>query len=59
MYGITIFNAPTNYGIDILNIYRDNYNSSFPNKLVFLNEFVEKYDETIYKLLEAFKDEGK
>lgn len=56
-YGIIIFNAPTNYGEDILNVYRDHYNSKFPYSIVFLNEFVDDYDAVVSRIIEETKNE--
>ena len=57
-YGLIIFNAPTNYGEDILNVYRDYYNSDYKCSIVFLNDLVEKYDETIERIVGDSSDEN-
>ena len=56
-YGIILFNAPTNYGSDILNAYRDSYKSEFSFKVIYVNDFVEDFNGTIDKILEATKDD--
>ena len=56
-YGLIIFNAPTNYGSDILNAYRDSNKSAFPFKVVYINDFVEDFNGTIDKIVEATKND--
>lgn len=57
-YGVIIFNAPTNYGEDILNIYRDYDCSDFPCSIVFLNDFIENFENVVQEIIEDTKNEN-
>ncbi len=56
-FGLIIFNCPSNYGNDILNSYRDQVFSSFPFKVVYVNDLIENYNECIDDIVKEVNHE--
>ncbi len=55
-YGVIVYNAPSDFGCDILNSYRTYAHSNFPCSILFINEFINDYSEKVKQIAEGVKD---
>ena len=56
-YGIILYNAPSNYGSDILNTYRDQHFSEFPSSVIYINDLIEDYYGCIKRIIGDAKND--